>query len=905
MSYNVQQMHIILTHEQADFDALAALFGASLADEPGLPVLPRRLNRNARAFITLYGADFLFADPHDLPQEPVESVTLVDTQSLVTVKGMGKRTPIRVIDHHARRESTPAGWDLTVLETGATTTYFVEVLEGRDETLSAVQATLLLLGIYEDTGSLTYSHTTPRDIRAAAWLLEVGASLQLAAPYLNPPLSPDQRSAYDALVNAAETREIDGLRVVITKADLPGLTDEISSLAHKLRDLFDPDALFVLVQTTEGVRMVARSMTDRVDVSAVAAHFGGGGHERAASALIKRDTPLPDGRVLVKAESPLEQTCALLLGILPQHIRPAVTVSQLMSRKPRTLDPETTVQEAASLMQRYGYEGFPVVRDGRVVGLLTRRAVDRAIGHHLNLTAASLMDAGELSLHPADSLQRLQSVMVDTGWGQVPVTDEGGTVIGIVTRTDLLKVLAPASAQSGRRFLGDRLEKELPAPQRALLHAVDVQASELHLPVYVVGGFVRDLLLGRLSLDFDIVIEGDAIALAKSLATKHGGRVTTHDRFGTAKWYLDGSRLTDSQAPQSQLPAFLDLIAARLEFYERPAALPGVEHGSIRHDLHRRDFTINTLALRLDGHHFGELHDYYGGQADLQRGLVRVLHSLSFVDDPTRMLRAVRYEQRYGFRIEPRTMQLMDEARPLIARLSAERLRHELDLIFAEPRAPAMLARLDELNLLQAIADAAPWSAELRSRLETWLGGLPPLEWGLEPPSSTVSLNQALGYALWLQDLTVGQVDAVQSRLGFPLALDKIVRAASALKAHLSSGAVASPSGWTFYLDELPLAAVYAVFQALRSSAEPSTEERRARLARALEDYALHWRHIHTQINGDTLRDLGLPPGPRFQSILNHLRAAWLDGEISTPAQEDALLKELISAEYGSSPVTK
>jgi tRNA nucleotidyltransferase (CCA-adding enzyme) len=886
-------MHIILTHEQADFDALASLFGASVADERGLPVLPRKLNRNARAFVSLYGADLPFVDPRDIPHEAVETVTLVDTQSLVTVKGMGKHTPVRAVDHHNRRDSTPAEWDLTEVETGATTTHFVEILEGRDEALSTVQATLLLLGIYEDTGSLTYSHTTARDIRAAAWLLDSGASLQVAAGYLNPPLSDDQRGAYDTLVNAAEAREIDGLRVVIAKADLPGLTDEISSLAHKLRDLFDPDALFLLVQTGEGVRMVARSTADRVDVSAVAGQFGGGGHERAASAVIKRKPPLSIGGASV-----LEDAAAELLEVLPHHIRPAVTVAQLMSRKPRTLAPDTGVGEAAKLMQKYGYEGFPVAHDGHVVGLLTRRAVDRAISHRLNLTAASLMEAGEVAVRPNDSLQHLQTVMVESGWGQVPVIDADSKVIGIVTRTDLLKVLAPPAAQMGRQSLRASLENELPAEQRALLHAVAKQAADLHLAVYIVGGFVRDLLLGRPSLDIDIVVEGDAMSLARALAKKHGGRVTAHARFGTAKWFIESSPLAapesrKAQAADAHLPAFIDLITARLEFYEHPGALPGVEHGSIRHDLHRRDFTINTLAVRLDGHHFGELHDYYGGHADLQRGLVRVLHSLSCVDDPTRMLRAVRYEQRYGFAIESRTLQLMDEARPLMTRLSAERVRHELDLFFDEPRAAAMLARLDELGLLKSILDVLPWSGALHARLETGLRESPPPEWGRFPPPSAVSLNQALGYALWLQDLTPAQVDSVHARLGFPLALHRVIRGAAALRVDLPLLTGATPSAWTFRLDELPLFSIFAVFVALGESEGDS-----AALG-ALENYALRWRHIQTATNGDTLVEFGLPPGPRYQTILNRLRAAWLDGEVNSADQEQRLLRELIAAEYG------
>lgn len=889
-------MHLILTHEQADFDAMASLLGAWRLNEQGLALAPRKMNRNVRAFIALYGADLPFTDPRDLPAEPVESVTLVDTQSMITVKGMGHSTPVHVIDHHARRVSTPKEWRMTVLETGATTTHFVELLQEHYEAITPIQATLLMLGIYEDTGSLTYSHTTPRDVRAAAWLMESGASLQLAAPYLNPPLSEDQRNAYHVLVGSAETLQIEGLRILIAKADLPELLDEVSSLAHKLRDLFDPDALFVLVESPDGVRIVARSSTDRLDVAAVTAHFGGGGHERAAAALVHR----PSRARLAKSDtkySLLEKTVNELTGVLHEHVRPVITVAQLMSRRPRTLPPDTTAQEAAKMMQKYGYEGFPVLSDGHVIGLLTRRAVDRAISHRLNLNASSLMDAGQIMVKSSDSLQHLQVVMASSGWGQVPVADESGKLIGIVTRTDLLKILAPSTGSGGRNVLKDRLEKELPPGQRAILHAIEVQATQMRIPVYVVGGFVRDFLLNRGSPDFDIVVEGNAISLARQLAENYGGRITAHNRFGTAKWQL-GARALESlnitKSERSRVPAFVDFITARLEFYEHPAALPGVEHASIRHDLHRRDFTINTLAIRLDGHHFGDLHDYYGGLADLEDGLVRVLHSLSFVDDPTRMLRAVRYEQRYGFTIESRTIQLMEDARLLIAHLSSERIRHELDLTLGELRAVNMLSRLNELDLLDSILDVLPWNDEIGTRLKRILNKSIPAGWEIAPPAGNVPVMQALGYALWLEDLTMNELDAVQARLRFPAALLRILRATIALKLDLPRLIGAKPSQWTFRLDGVPRLAIYAVFESLNRS-------RTQQAARtALEAYVLDWRCIHPLTNGDVLKALNLPPGPRYQTILDQLRAAWLDGQIDSPEQETVLLKELLVTEFGS-----
>src|SRR5512142_2793334 len=207
-------MDVILTHEQADFDALGAALGAYLMNEKAIPVTPRRMNRNVRAFLTLYGAELPFVEARDLPAEPIQTVTLVDTQSLVTLKRMSQRTAVQVVDHHPIRPERPENWDISIDRTGACTTLFVEGLREHNGVLSPIHATLLLLGIYEDTGSLTYTSTTPRDVRAAAFLLEQGASLQILSRYLNPPLSDDQREVYDRLLATADRHQINGQSIL-------------------------------------------------------------------------------------------------------------------------------------------------------------------------------------------------------------------------------------------------------------------------------------------------------------------------------------------------------------------------------------------------------------------------------------------------------------------------------------------------------------------------------------------------------------------------------------------------------------------------------------------------------------------------------------------------------------------
>ena len=374
-------MHLILTHEQADFDALASLLAASLLNPEARPVLPRRLNRNVRAYLTLYGEGLPYFEFEDLERRQIESITLVDTQSMSSVKGFSSTTSVHVIDHHPLSPDLPATWRQHIEETGATTTLLVEGIQEMGIEIDLISATLLLLGIYEDTGSLTYGGTTPRDVRASAWLLDHGASLKVASDFLNHPLSAEQIQLYDQLFESAETHTFFGMTVVITHASVREFVDEISTIAHKLRDLFDPTGLFVLVGLNEHVQLVARSTADELDVSMVASHFGGGGHSRAAAALIR--------------DQSVEQVRQELVRILPNIAQPEKTVGEIMSRGPQLLSPTSTVAEAAEKMRRSGHEGYPVVERGNVIGLLKRRAVDRATAHGLEkMAVSSVMNAG-------------------------------------------------------------------------------------------------------------------------------------------------------------------------------------------------------------------------------------------------------------------------------------------------------------------------------------------------------------------------------------------------------------------------------------------------------------------------------------------------------------------------------
>jgi tRNA nucleotidyltransferase (CCA-adding enzyme) len=824
----------------------------------------------------LYGEKLPCIEFDDIPRGRVESVTLVDTQSLVSLKGFGPKTTVHVVDHHPPSGDLESSWTSHIEGVGATTTLLVETLRESNVELDLVTTTLFLLGIYEDTGSLSYPGTTARDIRAASWLVEQGGSLIIASDFLNHPLSAAQRRLFNQLLEAAESFEFHGVSVVIACGLVEGMVDEISTVAHKLRDIFDPQGLIILVGLDGSVQMVGRSSTALLDISKVAENFGGGGHSRAAAALIRDQT--------------VDQTRQELISLLPQIIEPVKTVGEIMSRGPQLLSPSEDIEIAAEHMQRFGHEGYPVVEGDKVVGLLTRRAVDRAMTHGMgDKQISTIMEAGDLVVHPSDSIQHLQSAMIQHGWGQVPVADpQSGEIIGIVTRTDLLKELGSALEGTSIQSLRDQLEDALPAARLAILKLVARRAMEHSDALYIVGGFVRDLILGAPSVDFDLVVEGDAIRLANGLASAFGGRVSSHSRFGTAKWWLDwtDTRLHDALGVQAvtedDLPVSLDFVTARTEFYPHPTALPSVEQSSIKLDLHRRDFTVNTLALRLDGRSYGQLLDPWGGGRDIRERLIRVLHSISFVDDPTRMLRAVRLEQRMGFQIETRTRELLHQAIPLLDRVSGERIRSEMKVMFGENGLPAIMNRLQELNLLTAIHPALIWDTWLEARFEDAVAFVPDEKWKIvEAPDLSF-----LRFTLLCFRLSEEEVRAISQRLHFPASMmDKILEANRIGREFPELVGKSKPSSIVAYLEDFREESLTAAWVALAERKDVQS---------AIDQYLREWRHISSTTDGVTLRNLDLPPGPTYKHILWTLRAAWIDSEISSGAEEKALLQRLV-----------
>ena len=702
---------LIVTHANADFDA----FGSALAARrlyPGAVIrLPGGVNRNVRAFIALHADELAIPDPARIELDAVERVIVIEAGRLSRLGDVAEvieREGVEVVlfDHHDREREpewvTPGS--RVISEDGALCATMVGILAERGLDPTPTEATALALGIHEDTGSLTHLTTTVRDIEALAWCVRHGAGQELIAEFLRTPLSGDQRELLTALMESSETHQVAGIPVLIAAARWPHHIAAVSTLASKIVELTDVRVLVMLVEMDGRVFVVGRSRTPVMDVCAVLEGLGGGGHAPAASAIV-RDRDLEDVRAAVLAE-------------LPAGVTSGARARDIMSAPAWFIDHEVTVEQAMAECRRRQTSGVQVEADGVLVGAVAREDLDRALGHRLgHAPVRAVMSLEVATIAPDATLTEVQHAIVKARAGRVAVVADvdGGhpaaaDVLGVVTRTDLLGALSPRPpepSESPETEVGEALRgREELAP---LWAAVRV-ASAVVDGVYLVGGAVRDLLLGAPSFDIDLAVEGDGIAFAEALAAELGGRMHPHERFHTAVVIAGELRI--------------DVATARTEHYEYPAALPVVEHSSIRRDLHRRDFTINSMAIAVDAATFGLLLDPFGGRADLEAGALRVLHNLSFIEDPTRMFRAVRYETRYGFAMEPHTLELARNtvAMGLVGEVSGARLRDELLAILGDPRAPAALGRMDQLGLTRALhpaLDCSPETIQLIERIDS------------------------------------------------------------------------------------------------------------------------------------------------------------------------------------------
>ena len=755
-------MDLVVTHRTADFDALASMVAAEKLYPGARLMFPGTPEAGVRDFMELCQGVVKVENEKDCRLDDVDRLILVDTRLASRIgkaaQLIKRGVKVHIYDHHPRTKVDIRADKECSQKVGATVTILLGMIRKQNIKLTPLEATIMALGIYEDTGSLTYLSTTRKDIEAVGFLLSRRANLKVVSSYLNRELSPEQTSLLVTLLNSIETYRLDDVRLMIASTSSEKYIKDLALLTHKLRDIENPDCIFILVGMPDRVQMVARSRSKGIDVGRVANFLGGGGHDLASSAVVK-------GMGLVEVKEKI-------LNFLERDLRKA---------------------------RRAAVEATSVASEERKV----------------------------------------------------------------VFQPTLVK-----------RDLNIRIKRFLPAEILNLLKVVGKVADEVGCPAFVVGGFVRDLLLGVRNYDLDIVMEGDIRVFGKALADGLKAALVIHKKFKTASVVLPDKFK-------------IDIATARKELYEYPAALPTVSIGYIRDDLTRRDFTINAMAIKLNKDDFGKLYDFFGGQNDLKKGQIRVMHHLSFVEDPTRIFRAVRFEQRYNFKIDAYTENLIRAAKDLemFAKTSGERLREEIVLILKEESPLKAIKRMDELHELRFIHPAI--------RLDKKLVRL------LERVGQTIDWFK-LSFLKRLPELWLVWLLALIDQLSFDQTLEVLSRFPFRRKDKdniLSSKRVAAS-----ILRNLDLAKPLKpsqVFELLKGLADElilflMALTMTTRAKKRISSYLLDYRKVKLAISGKDLERMGLLPSPKFKRILDRTLYAKVDGKLKTKKDELRFAEKLV-----------
>jgi len=921
-------MDLILCHTTADFDTLGAAIALSLLQPGSKVVLTGDSHPTVRDFLALHRDEYALIERRSVDPQQIRALFVMDTQRRdrlgKAAEWLDLPIPVTVYDHHLNADGDLVATQTHIEAVGATTTLLVEQLQAQQVALTSAQATVMALGIHVDTGSLTFDHTTVRDAAALTWLMAQGASLRAIAEYVEPSLPTEVQDLLSPALAQLQTETVQGFSLawVMLAVDrhIPGL----SSLAAWLMNLTDADVLLLAARYPlneageERLTVIGRCRGSAGATSTAGIHLdelfkplGGGGHPRAAALSLRS----------VEPQAVLNE----LLTQLKAQMPPPPIARSLMSSPVRTIRPETTIAEAQRILLRYGHSGLAVMAQGQLVGVISRRDLDIAFHHGFSHAPVKGYMATNLkTIAPDEALPDIEALMVTYDIGRLPVLEQG-KLVGIVTRTDVLRQLHQERSEQrseqqnpsatsplgftpamGKGLLQSRLLSSI----QQVLNAAAQQAEQQGWQLYLVGGAVRDLLLAKpddplLIDDIDLVVDGfhpeieiiadsiaapsansaAGVALARALQQIYpAARLQVHGQFQTAAILWHNDPLLDS--------LWIDIATARTEFYPYPAANPEVEASSIRQDLYRRDFTINALAIRLTEPRQGEILDFFGGLLDLAAKLIRVLHANSFIEDPTRIYRAVRFAVRLGFQIEPQTEGYIRYAiaSGVYQRLQTDktpalqtRLKQELKYILQAPYWKAAVQKLSDLGALCCIHADLKLTRQLWWQLrlgDRWLKRF--------DPAVTLPHWQVLLETL-LSALEPEQRQQAAERL--QLSGDGIerLRELSELERAI---ALRYPPGGAAISGSLPSQTVHL----LSSHDLPTlillacTQPRLVR--RQVWKYLTHWRHLKSPIDGNDLKALGYLPGRQYKQILDALLTATLDGQLITRAEAETFLEQ-------------
>lgn len=683
-------MEVITSHIHLDLDGFASMVLARKLYPDAILVFSGDLSPNVKSLANLYQDYLNIYKSSEVKLDKVEKLIVVDTANK---KRIGKfeeivdKVEVIVYDHHLSSKDDIKTEKRYIHHSGSNSSHMMRHIYEKFEEpqIEDFVATIALMGIYEDTGNFTFNNTTELDMYMASKLLGYGAKLPMISEYVNKNLKQRELDMLLELMENGEILEYSNYPVFITSYYSKDYFNGIDILVNKIMELEGAKACFIIFGTEERVSIVARSKTKNIEVNKVLSPFGKGGHPYASSAVVR-------GMELDKVEE-------VIKAQLDKSINRGKVARDIMKSPVKIVDSNSRIKDVHKIMFRFGYNGIPIMEEDKLVGIISRRDIDRAINHGFsNAPVRAYMSKKLITANVETSVEDLKKMIIENEIGRVPILNEG-KLIGIITRTDVLRSLYEQRIKRSKGEIAktneikEKILNRIPKDLMYILKNIEEVSKIRDEKAYLVGGIVRDLVLGIKNLDIDIVVEGDGLLFAEKLGDiTDAAKVVKHETFRTAVVIL-------------KTGLKIDVASSRVEYYEYPTSLPTVEYGSIKQDLYRRDFSINAMALEIDYHDFGRIIDYYNGYRDLKEGKIRILHNLSFIEDPTRIIRGIRFATRYGFELEEETKEFMEKAieEGFLDKLSWHRVKNEIIHILKEKNVEKALENLFEYGIVSAI----------------------------------------------------------------------------------------------------------------------------------------------------------------------------------------------------------
>ncbi|MFC2060929.1 DHH family phosphoesterase [Elusimicrobiota bacterium] len=855
-------LKIITTHTGADFDALSSLIAASKLYPDAYIFIPGSPERKVREYLDSEYFPGNMISYGEMQNENLELLVIVDTRYLSRLGRIREfitdETEIHMYDHHPRTEEDMKG-DVDVMKNyGATTTILVEkIIESQIE-INPGEATLLALGIYEDTGCLTYPLTTSSDMDIVSYLMKSGANLRTISKYAVHEINEEQVSLLDTLLKSKSFIKVGSDKVAFMHAAINDYIEELAVVVHRAMDIINPDALFVFIEIQSKILCISRSKSEDINVGVMLTYFRGGGHPTAASATFLNTDY---NEVKKKMVAYLEKNIAKTEGL------------PMIKKSAKVIPHYHTAETAYHTLTHLNLEYAPVGDiDGSLAGCVQKAELDKAVRHGMaehGVTEFITMNVP--SADESEDPKNISKKLASSGFDFL-VMKKDSVITGLIEKKESsIETIVDDAGEPSYELVRSKLENNLSQGVLEILELAVEIADQMGIGVFCVGGMVRDIIMDKKHKDIDLVVEKHGIEFGEKLAKKLDGHISTHRKFNTAV-----IKLPDRE---------IDVATLRKEYYEFPAALPLIEKGTLKQDLYRRDFTVNAMAIQLNPEEeCGKLIDYFGGRKDLQKKIIRILYPLSFIEDPTRIFRAIRFEKRFGFVLSAETLSQLKKtvSMDIHSYLTSDRVKEEIIMILKEPDPHEIFLRLDELGVLNSIHSSLKITDNIYNTIKEYnnvVEGLP------EGVKEEVKKRQwTIMLLILISELEKETGKKVLEGFHFSLKYISIYLEVKEYSQKIINLLNKDISNARIY-KALNFLKEDVLFYIICTASDKKVEEN-------IVKYLNEIKNIKISTCGKDLKEMGFKTGPIFSEILNTLKMARINCIIENADQEKDFIKK-------------